>query len=271
MIRSILRNSGFRPKALLSAWRGWRRFTAHRRAFLAMPGANTLPWGRELPILTEWDDASGGLGAYFIQDLIAARWVKEISPARHVDVGSRIDGFIGHLAVFREVEVIDIRPPPGEIPGVRFHQFDLMAALADEWQESADLVSCLHSIEHFGLGRYGDSIDPRGHETGLARLKEMVSPGGRLILSVPIGPERVEFNAHRIFAASTLLNWFRDGWEIEQVAVIDDSARAMENPERNEHSVAAHFGCRSGVGMVAARRIPARPSRSPSHPTESGK
>jgi len=103
-----------------------------------------------------------------------------------------------------------------------FHQLDIMQDLPDAWVATTDSLSCLHTIEHFGMGRYGDAIDPLGHEKGLAQLKRMISPGGTLYPSTPIGPQRIEFNAHRIFAASTLVGWFLEGWDIVKFAVIDD-------------------------------------------------
>ena len=121
--------------------------------------------------------------------------------------------------------------------------------------ECADSLSCLHTIEHFGLGRYGDSIDPKGHLKGLEQLKRMVKPGGRLYLSTPIGPQRVEFNAHRIFAAQTVVGWFGTGWEIERFAYLDDSENMHDNVDLKTADVANHFGCQIGVGIVAARRV----------------
>lgn len=211
-----------------------------------------------MPILTEWDETSGGLGAYFVQDLTVARWIRDAGPERHVDVGSRIDGFVANVATFREIEVLDIRPAPGEVAGVIFHQLDLMDDLPTKWIGCTDSLSCLHTIEHFGLGRYGDSIDPDGHLKGLAQLKRMVAPGGLIYLSTPIGPERVEFNAHRIFAAETLLSWFADGWKIERFAVIDDEVRVRESVDWRGPEVARHFGCQAGVGIVVARNTAPR-------------
>jgi SAM-dependent methyltransferase len=205
-------------------------------------------------MLTEWEETSGSLGAYFHQDLAVAKWIHDDAPIRHVDVGSRLDGFIGNLACFRNVDVIDIRPAPADIPGVRFHQLDLMAELPEKWIECTDSLSCLHTIEHFGLGRYGDAIDPKGHHRGLAQLKRMVAPGGTLYLSTPIGPQRVEFNAHRIFAARTLIDWFGNGWMIEKFAVIDDDNQLHETVDWQGPELANHFGCRTGVGIVVARR-----------------
>lgn len=255
MFRALLRNAGIRPGTILATLRGWRRYTRERAIFRALPGAQRLPWGKELPILNEWTEASGSLGAYFFQDQLVARWVREANPVRHVDVGSRLDGFVGMLSVFRAVEVIDIRPAPCRVRHVTFHQLDLMAELPGAWVGSTDSLSCLHTLEHFGLGRYGDPLDPLGHEQGLAQLKRMVGPGGRLYLSVPLGPPRVEFNAHRVFAASDLTGWFADGWQIERFAVIDDMNQVHEGVDWTGEQAAANFGCRLGVGILVARRV----------------
>lgn len=255
MLRAILRNAGISPRRLASVVRGWRRFVRERAEYRRMAGTGSMPWGREMPMLTEWGEASGSMGAYFFQDQLVARWIFEAGPDRHVDVGSRLDGFIGHLSVFREVDVIDIRPQPLAVRNVNFHQLDLMNELPPEWVECTPSLSCLHTIEHFGLGRYGDPVDVNGHLKGLAQLKRMVAPDGLLYLSTPIGPERVEFNAHRVFAASTLVGWFADGWEIERFAVLDDDNRLHDSVAWQGPEVARNFGCNPGLGIVVARRI----------------
>lgn len=251
MLRAILRNAGIRPDRLIRAIRDWPGYARERTAFRRMPGADDMPWGRELPILGERDESSGSLGAYFHQDLTVARWIHEATPRRHVDVGSRLDGFIGSLAVFREVEVIDIRPQDQMVRNVRFHQLDLMAELPAEWIQCTDSLSCLHTIEHFGLGRYGDRIDPAGHLKGIERLQAMVAPGGMLYLSTQIGRERIEFNAHRVFAPTTVLSWFSQEWEIERSAVIDDACQVSEG---TGSGIFIEVDCVTGVGIVAVRK-----------------
>ena len=233
----------------MAAIRGWRRYTRERAEFRGIAGAKTMPWGTELPMLTEWDETAGTVGAYFLQDQLVARWIHQANPRRHVDVGSRIDGFIGSLSVFREVDVIDIRPQPQPIPNVRFHQIDMMGELPEKWIGCTDSLSCLHTIEHFGLGRYGDPIDPEGHEKGLRQLMRFVEPGGMLYLSTPVGPERIEFNAHRVFSPETLIGWFADEWSIERAAVIDDGNRLVEGVAELRG-----FNGNLGVGIVAMRR-----------------
>jgi hypothetical protein len=129
-----------------------------------------------------------------------------------------------------------------------------MKELPPQWIECTDSLSCLHSIEHFGLGRYGDDIDPLGHLKGLEQLKRMVKSGGILYLSTPIGPERVEFNAHRTFAVSTLASWFSDGWNVEKFTVIDDQNRVHESLDWKSAEAENHFGCNAGIGIIAARK-----------------
>jgi hypothetical protein len=252
-ITTWLRTFGIDPKRAVFSLRGIGRYLAGRHQFRA-DLRDDFAWGDSYPILDEWQAASGGLGAYFFQDQLVARWIHGARPRRHVDVGSRLDGFIGNLSIFREVEVIDIRPAPAAIHNVTFHQMDLMEPLPPQWVDAADSLSCLHTIEHFGLGRYGDPIHTDGHLDGLAQLKRMVAPGGMFYLSTPIGPQRIEFNAHRVFAAQTLIGWFGDGWNIERFAVIDDDTRVHESVDWLGPDVARHFGCRLGVGIVAARR-----------------
>jgi hypothetical protein len=252
MLRPILRNAGIRPGALLRALRGWHRYAADRDAFRRMEGSGSMPWGRELPMLMEWDDSSGTLGGYFYQDLTVAGWIHEAVPQRHVDVGSRLDGFIGHLAAFREVEVLDIRPQPLPVPNVKFHQLDLMRPLPEEWLACTDSLSCLHTIEHFGLGRYGDALDPDGYLKGLEQLAKLVRPGGTFYLSTLVGRERIEFNAHRVYSPRTLMSWFSDGWEIRRTALIDDQLK-LTTEEGGCALLEAE--CETGVGIVAARKV----------------
>lgn len=176
------------------------------------------------PCLYDWFEEGGSTrNEYFWQDLYVARKISRASPRTHVDIGSRIDGFVAHVASFREIEVFDIRPVTSKIEGIVFKQADLMnppPALAGY----CDSLSCLHALEHFGLGRYGDPIDPLGSVAGLKNMTALLEPGGVFYLSVPIGIERVEFNAHRVFdplklvqlASDSGLNfqefvWFQEG------------------------------------------------------------
>lgn len=164
---------------------------------------------------------------YFWQDLLVAQRVFKEQPVRHVDVGSRIDGFVAHIASFREVEVFDIRPVTSAIPSVVFRQADLMSqdsvsGYVQGGHGYCDSLSCLHAIEHFGLGRYGDPVDPQGYVRGIDNLARLLSPGGRLYLSTPIGQQRVEFNANWVFAPSTIVETAAAaGLTLDELTVLD--------------------------------------------------
>lgn len=192
---------GFDPRRMLRSARGVPRYFADfirfRREY---KGKLDL-----MPCLYDWLEEGGSTkDEYFWQDLYVARKIHDSNPTRHVDIGSRIDGFVAHVASFREIEVFDIRPVRSKIPGVVFKQADLMNA-SESLLEYCDSLSCLHALEHFGLGRYGDPIDPQGYVAGLSNMAKILKPDGLFYLSVPIGQERVEFNAHRIFDPRSLL------------------------------------------------------------------
>ncbi|MDR2286697.1 MAG: hypothetical protein LBE04_04375 [Prevotellaceae bacterium] len=94
---------------------------------------------------------------YFYQDLYVAHKIHQNHPEKHIDIGSSISGFAAHVASYREIEVHDIRPLEKNIHNIKFKQCDLMKLNSDNI-EYTDSISCLHALEHFGLGRYGDRI-----------------------------------------------------------------------------------------------------------------
>ncbi len=173
-----------------------------------------------MPCLHDKNTDSGNVrNEYFWQDLIVAKAIFKKNPHRHVDIGSRVDGFIAHVASFREIEVIDIRALPMTVPNVIVHQADLMSPEFN--LNDCDSLSCLHALEHFGLGRYGDPIDPDGWKKGILTMSMMLSLGGRLYLGVPVGRERVVFNAHRIFSINTVLKFCSDtNLQLKELMVI---------------------------------------------------
>lgn len=183
--------------------------------------AGSLAWQ---PCLHDrYEEGGTTKSEYFWQDLLVARGIFATGPRRHVDVGSRVDGFVAHVASFRTIEVLDVRPISTHIPGVVFKQADLMQgdSLSDLGMGYCDSLSCLHAIEHFGLGRYGDPIDPAGHERGIANMALLLQSGGTFYLSTPIGRERVEFNANRVFDPASIISLAEsNGLALHQFTVI---------------------------------------------------
>lgn len=160
------------------------------------------------PIIGEKYANAGTINNYFWQDLWAARHIYKNMPKEHYDIGSRLDGFIAHILCFGiPVKMIDIRPFPIEIEGLETIVDD--ATFLTEFSDnSIESLSALCSLEHFGLGRYGDPIDPEACFTCFDSIQKKLKTGGHLYLSLPIGKERIEFNAHRIFYANTIIEQF---------------------------------------------------------------
>lgn len=162
------------------------------------------------PILGDKFKEAGSIHNYFLQDLWAARLIYQNLPQKHYDIGSRLDGFIAHVLSFGiPVKMIDIRPFPEEIDGLDTVVGDA-TELKEFEDESIESLSALCSLEHFGLGRYGDPIDPEACFKCFENIQRKLKRGGNLYISVPVGRERVEFNAHRVFYATTIVECFRD-------------------------------------------------------------
>ena len=177
-----------------------------------------------LPELTNYLDTAGeASGHYFHQDLLVASLIHEINPDRHIDVGSRIDGFVAHVASYREIEVIDIRELNTiSHKNIKYLQKDITKD-DPKLISCTDSLSCLHALEHFGLGRYGDTIDPKGHLVGFQNLIKMLKPGGHLYISFAIASiSSVYFNAYRIFEPKEVLSW-ADEILLERFDYVDDA------------------------------------------------
>ena len=62
------------------------------------------------PVLGENKKKSGHItNHYFYQDLLVASYIFKNKPTTHIDIGSRIDGFVANVASFRKIEIFDLR------------------------------------------------------------------------------------------------------------------------------------------------------------------
>lgn len=121
---------------------------------------------------------------------------------------------------------MDIRPLNAELPNLENIKGDILHLPFPD--NSIKSLSCLHVAEHIGLGRYGDPLDPLGTKKACAELARVLVPGGNLYFSVPIGKERVQFNAHRIHQPQTILGYFRN-LKLLEFSAIDDKGKLHTN------------------------------------------
>ena len=213
-------------------------------------GEDTLfPFGKWYPRLREWKEQGGvASGHYFHQDLFVAQQIYKHNPVKHIDIGSLVDGFVAHVAAFREIEVWDIRAIDSKVHNMKFYQTDLMH-LPEALIASADSVSSLHAIEHFGLGRYGDPIDYFGYKKAIENIHAILKEKGRFYFSVPIGPQRIEYNAHRVFSLKYLFNYLSNYFEIETLSIVDDKGDFHKQVQINDTIIESNYGCHYGCGI----------------------
>ncbi len=143
---------------------------------------------------------------YFIQGCWCAKKVFEAKPTKHVDVASQ-SLMVGIISQFAPTTMVDIRSLSISLPGLSFVKGDITSLPFKDGEVSS--LSSICVIEHIGLGRYGDPLDPFGTEKAAKELSRVLAKGGSLYISVPIDKEsKVYFNAHRAFTRDHVIKLF---------------------------------------------------------------
>lgn len=160
---------------------------------------------------------------YVFHTAWAARVVAETRPVRHVDIASSLY-FVSSVSAFVPTRFIDFRPADLGLSGLVSEGGTLMKLPFTD--NSVESLSCMHVVEHVGLGRYGDPLDYDGDIKAARELIRVVAPGGTLLFVVPIsGQARIQFNAHRIYTYEQVSALFA-GLDLVEFALIpDDGAK----------------------------------------------
>ncbi|VDM48084.1 unnamed protein product, partial [Toxocara canis] len=77
------------------------------------------------------------------------------------------------------------------------------------YQEQFDFIVSYSSIEHSGLGRFGDPLDPKGDLREMQKIQCLLKRGGLLFLGLPCGADALVFNAHRLYGRLRLPMMFQ--------------------------------------------------------------
>jgi len=169
----------------------------------------------------------------------AARKVSEIKPAFHVDISSSLY-FSSLISAFVPVKFYDYRPADLQLSGLSSEQGNLLhLPFADN---SIMSLSCMHTVEHVGLGRYGDPIDPDGDLKAIKELKRVLAPGGSLLFVVPVGKPKIEFNAHRIYSYDMVRDYFSD-LELKEFSLIPEKSGSIIVNATAEQTNREVYGC----------------------------
>lgn len=138
----------------------------------------------------------------------AARKLKEINPEYHVDISSSLF-FSSITSAFIPIKFFDYRPADLILNNFESKHADLLNLPFED--NSINSLSCMHVLEHIGLGRYGDDVDYDGDLKAIAELKRVLSKNGNLLFVVPVGSKaKIEFNAHRIYTFDLIKEYFSD-------------------------------------------------------------
>jgi len=191
---------------------------AYRRDSRRSPFA--FAWRELYPCLGDDTAATGFDRHYTFHTAWAARLLAQTRPAVHHDISSAVY-FSTLVSAFIPVRFYDYRPARLPLSNLTSDFADLLALPFPSG--SLESLSCMHVVEHVGLGRYGDPVDPEGAFKAIAELKRVVRPRGNLFFVVPVGgTARVQFNAHRIFSLPIIQEAFGDSFTLRQFALIPD-------------------------------------------------
>ena len=165
------------------------------------------------------DSKSTGFDAHYIYHVAwAIKKLYQSMPESHVDVSSSLN-FCTAVCSFTPIKFIDLRPANIHLENLNCVSGDLTNE--SEWYgRNYRSLSCMHVVEHIGLGRYGDEIDVNGDIRAMNNLKISLSQGGRLLFVVPVGRSEIYFNAHRVYSAFWIRDFFSDMCELLEFTFI---------------------------------------------------
>jgi SAM-dependent methyltransferase len=209
---------GFVRRAYLAA-----KFRRLFREFSGLAGATgrlDVQWADRMPQMEDATATTPFDRHYVYHVGWAARVLAETTPSRHIDIGSSLY-FASVTSAFVPMELYDYRPPELDLDGLEVGSADLLALPFGDG--SLESVSCLHVLEHVGLGRYGEPLAPDADLRAAEELARVVARGGSLLIAVPVGRPRVAFNAHRVYGYEGLTRMF-SSLELREFALIPESA-----------------------------------------------
>lgn len=203
-----------------------------------LKGRMEINWNDVFPILHERTSETDFDAHYVYHPAWATRIIKQINPKLHIDISSTLH-FSAQLSAFFKIEFYDFRPANLHLDNLNCGRADLTNLFFQT--NSIESLSCMHTVEHIGLGRYGDPIDANGDLKAIAELKRVVKPGGSLLFVVPVGKEKIVFNAHRIYNANKIVELF-SGFSLRNFTLINDKGSYIENAEFGISDL-QNYGC----------------------------
>lgn len=197
-----------------------------------------IKWEERYPCIDEATLETDFDAHYIYHPAWAARIVREINPEVHIDISSTLH-FCSILSAFIPVQFYDLRPAHLQLDNLKSLKADLTGLPFAS--ESISSLSCMHTVEHIGLGRYGDPIDPDGDVKAINELKRVVAIDGSLLFVVPVGNPKIIFNAHRIYDPGMVSHLF-EGFHLKKFSLITDDKKFIDEATFEE-ALEQQYGC----------------------------
>ncbi len=202
-----------------------KRFALQRKDFYFQIGDKTA--------------ATGFDRHYIYHTAWASRKIKETNPSFHIDIASSLY-FCALVSAFVPIKFYDYRTPDLQLPNLEIYKGDLMnLPFSDNEIKS---LSCMHVVEHIGLGRYGDPIDPSGDLKAIKELKRVLAKDGNLFFVTPLGKPKIQFNAHRIYSLRMIKEYFSDFKLQELILIPERKGPMILNPAEEQINLET-YGC----------------------------
>jgi hypothetical protein len=199
-----------------------KKFDAEFHIFQSLNKKNSrfpCHWADRYPCLEDATANTDYNRHYVLHPAWAMRILAKTKPDLHFDISSTLR-FVAQLSCILPVKHYDYRPPLLSIDNLECGQVNLMDLPFPD--NSIKSLSCMHAIEHIGLGRYGDPLDSDGDIKAASELARVLAFDGNLLFVVPVGSSKIAFNAHRIYSYRQALDLFPT-LQINQYALIPDS------------------------------------------------
>ena len=226
----------------LHNWRHFiREFNNFRKLTVNKSKRFSLEWRDLYPCFGD-NTASTNFDRHYVYHTAwAARILAVTKPEFHVDISSSLH-FSTIVSAFIPVKFYDYRPVDLKLSQLTTEHADLVSLPFDDF--SIQSISCMHVVEHVGLGRYGDPLDPDGDLKAIGELQRVLAAGGSLLFAVPIGRPKIMFNAHRIYAYEQILRYFRE-MQLKEFALIPDGpdSSGIIYDASQELANAQDYGC----------------------------
>lgn len=176
---------------------------------------------------------------YLYHPAWAARVLAKTKPERHVDISSYIF-FNALVSAFIPIDFYDYHIWHINLDGLQSLQADLVNLDFDDG--SILSLSCMHVVEHIGLGRYYEPLNPRGDLEAIAELKRVLAPQGNLLFVVPVGIPKIIFNLHRIYSYDQIISYFPE-LELVEFVLISDATGGFVKKNAAELADKQDYGC----------------------------